>query len=205
MQNPTPQVPEYELVAHISKAKGLNGQLVAHVLGELSVLYPGLEVWIVPPLLEGVRHTSITEVEVNKHKTGVLLSLDGVTDKTQAGTLAGRYLLAPAKKQDTGTSLLSQEEGEWDKRNVPLSHLPKETVSEMIFTDVTFGSLGALVDLKPGAAYDIWVIEGPYGHLEIPAVDAYVVSEDDTTIQLDLPAGFIEITSVASKGSVHAH
>ena len=98
MQNLAPRIPEYDLVAEISKAKGLDGQLVALELGRLSVLYPGLEVWIVPPALGGVRHSFVTEATDDFKKRGVLIRLEGVEDRTQATELVGRYLLARTVK-----------------------------------------------------------------------------------------------------------
>ena len=192
MQNPTPWNPPYELVAQISKTKGLSGQLVAQELGELSVLRLGLEVWVVPPPLEGVRHTVITELAANQQKPGVLLSLEGVTNRDEANELAGRYLLARISpdSQDQaqtiaqdGTESLSQDQG--------------QVALGTTFIDSAYGSLGQLISINPGPAYDIWVVEGSYGHLEIPAVDEYLVQEDggtNTVVHLALPPGFIEIT-----------
>ncbi|MCL2750811.1 MAG: hypothetical protein FWE96_07445, partial [Coriobacteriia bacterium] len=93
MHDQTPRISEYDLVAEISKAKGLDGQLVALEMGRLSVLYPGLEVWIVPPTRDGVRRSTVIEAIDDFKKRGVLIRLEGVEDRTQATELVGRYLL----------------------------------------------------------------------------------------------------------------
>jgi 16S rRNA processing protein RimM len=60
--------------------------------------------------------------------------------------------------------------------------------------------LGTLQEVKPGPAYDIWVIDGPYGELEIPAVADYIAQQGAEQITLSLPRDFIEMT-----GNPHAH
>lgn len=233
MQSPTPRISPYELVAQISKTKGLDGQLVAQELGGLSVLRAGLEVWIVPPTLEGIRHTVIAELVENKQKDGLLLKLEGVDNRTQASELADRYLLArvaqgksvgadahcDAGAHDCGTlstgdalsgkqEITQESDSQGFAQNSDLlleqtAHDPQQQqqlTQTLAFVDANYGALGALDFLKPGPAYDIWVIEGPYGRLEIPAVDAYVVEEDSQAVRLALPAGFVEITA-QSKGA----
>ena len=196
MQNPTPRIPEYDLVAELSKIKGLDGQLVAHELGRLSVLRPGLEVWIVPPAQSGVRHTSVTEVLRNQHKSGVVLSLEGITDRAQASELTGRYLLAriadcthTATEPPDDKELSQLENGEYEESSL------SSVVPGTAFIDTQYGTLGVLQIIKPGPAYDIWVIDGSYGELEIPAVEDYITDEQTDHITLTLPKGFIEITA----------
>lgn len=208
MQNPSSQQRQYELVAQISKAKGLNGQLIAHELGGLSVLYPGLEVWIVPPMLEGIRHTFITEVVDHPHKQGVTIRLEGVDGRDQTKDLAERYLLARTEDlieeepdfdedaDDEDGFFDDFEEGESSDEPMPSASAAR---LGMQFTDTTQGELGVLIQIKPGMQYNTWVIEGPFGLLDIPAVDAYIAKSDATTITLTLPKGFIEIVAPAPK------
>ena len=176
MQNPTPRTPQYELVARIIKTKGLEGQLIAQELGDCSVLCPGMELWIVPPLLRGIRRTTVIEAQDDFKKHGVLITLEGVNDRTQASELAGRYLLASIEQVKAASQLLdpSFDSGS----NAELLSSLSERATEMkgtVFFDASYGDLGVLDSIKPGPAYDLWVVEGPYGHLEIPAVDDYRV------------------------------
>ena len=209
MLNPIPQVPQYELVAKIEKTKGLDGQLVARELGRLSVLRPGLEVWIVPPTMEGTRHTTVTEARDDFKKHGVLVSLEGIDDRTKATEVIGRYLLASKEQVAMATQLLDStydydDESRGEAEETPDTLLntgdsvwraQDRGLKSIAFFDTKKGDLGCLESIKPGPAYDIWVIEGPYGRLEIPAVDDYVSSEDDECITLTLPQGFIEIVT----------
>jgi len=194
MQNLPPRVPEYDLVAEISKAKGLDGQLVALEMGRLSVLYPGLEVWVVPPVLDGVRHTVVTEASDDFKKRGVLIRLEGIDERTQATELVGRYLLAHTSQIEEAAQMadcgFDAEDDTAAAMGVGLSLLTPGTA----FTDVAYGNLGILDSVKPGPAYKIWVIDGPFGQLEIPAVDEYILEEDIEQVTLTLPRGFIEMT-----------
>ncbi len=204
MQNPTPHTPQYELVAQINKTRGLDGQLVAQESGGLSVLYPGLEVWIVPPVCEGVRHTTVVEVQDDFKKHGVLIRLKGVADRTQATRLIGRYLLAHSEQIDTATQLLDYGFDEGSEEVAPSSPREHSMIQEgALFLDTFYGILGRLDSIKPGPAYDIWVIDGPYGRLEIPAVDDYISKEtaEETVeeVTLSLPRGFVEITGITNK------
>lgn len=219
---PTPYQPEYEQVAQISKTKGLDGQLIAHELGGLSVLRPGLEVWIVPPTLRGIRHTQVASIQRDQHKQGVVLYLEGIDDRTQASELLDRYLLAKVPEgsrrpswslstdsertldHDEGNNTLQDAHGEVGEYSSQATGSDEPWTREdtltpakdLSFSDVTHGELGILTQVKQGPAYDIWVIEGPYGVLEVPAVEAYLVEEDEEKLVLDLPKGFIEMTSV---------
>jgi len=221
MQDQAPRIPEYDLVAEISKAKGLDGQLVALELGRLSVLCPGLEVWIVPPTREGVRRTMVTEAIDDFKKRGVLIRLEGVNDRTHATELVGRYLLCHEDARQCENSLsfagltgesktshvnngfagqYADQVGAGERQEL----FVKPDVSGTHFTDAVYGSLGVLHDIKPGPAYEIWVIDGPYGELDIPAVDEYILEESPEQITLSLPKGFIEITTKGKGGAGYA-
>jgi 16S rRNA processing protein RimM len=204
---PTPQTHHYELVAEIYKTKGLDGQLVAQELGGLSVLRPGLGVWIVPPTLEGVRHTVVREVIEDQHRRGVLLSLEGIDNRSEASELAGRYLLARKSDRDSAIAdvgpVAAARDGAADDPaggGTPAGAFGSSASAGLAFTDIHYGELGCLDSVKPGPAYDIWVLKGPYGQLEIPAVADYVVAEDAKLVTLALPQGFIEITGVGTAG-----
>ncbi|MCL2808274.1 MAG: hypothetical protein FWD27_09030 [Coriobacteriia bacterium] len=215
MQNPTPRIPEYDLVAEICKTKGLDGQLVAQELGRLSVLRPGLEVWIVPPTLNGVRQTMVTEAIEDFKKRGVLIRLKGVEDRTQATELIGRSLLARLEQRNAAVMIDDDEdEGLYREATSIAPHQrgnPGAVSVGTHFVDTTYGDLGILEDIKAGPAYEVWVISGSYGILEIPAVDAYVASAisvaaetaaaaaDGRALRLALPKGFIEMTGAARR------
>lgn len=195
-----PWVPAFDLVAQIGKTKGLDGQLVAQETGRLSILRPGLEVWIVPPTLAGVRQTVVSEVIQDSSKRGLLIRLEQITNRTEAQELAGRYLLArtePGYSAATAAAAAAGGQASSKARQAPgkeADAIP-EDVPRVRFSDINYGELGTLLEVRDGPAYDIWVVAGPYGLLEIPAVDAYLLDEQANMIRLSLPKGFIEITT----------
>ena len=84
---------DYELVALISKSKGLRGEIIVRSSDGLPLnLYEGLEVWIVPPPLGAVRHTRVALLR--EQAKGLIVTLEGLVDPDDARKLVGRYLLA---------------------------------------------------------------------------------------------------------------
>jgi len=177
-----------------------------------------------------VRQTVVTEAVDDFKKRGVLIRLEGVDDRTQATELTGRYLLAHTEQvaeamqvsvdtvargisvPETGGLLKSAglnsqanypERAPGPEATQALSFRVSSNVPMTHFTDVAYGDLGVLDSMKPGPAYEIWIISGPYGELEIPAVDEYIEEETPEQITLNLPRGFIEITT-KGKGGMHS-
>jgi len=62
--------------------------------------------------------------------------------------------------------------------------------------DRTLGDLGKVTDLLPTAAHDIYVVQGSYGEVLIPAVAAFVLDIDPESgrMTVDLPAGLVSET-----------
>ena len=60
--------------------------------------------------------------------------------------------------------------------------------------DVSLGELGTLVDVFSTAAHDIFVVQGPYGEVLIPVVDAFLrnVDQEEGRITVDLPEGLVQ-------------
>jgi 16S rRNA processing protein RimM len=181
---------QYAQIAQITKAKGLKGQFVASECSELFCLSDvlGLEVWIVPPSMHGMRRGTIESVEQKPGAYDYLLSLTGVDDLSAAQELAGRFLLArltDLEKRTLPDSPCALAETESSGSD----HLHKS----VNFKDVNAGDLGKLVRTDQTPAYELWVVDGPHGELLIPAVEEYVVEATPELITLKLPKGFMEI------------
>ncbi|MDR1358901.1 MAG: hypothetical protein LBJ48_06070, partial [Coriobacteriales bacterium] len=135
-----------------------------------------------------VRHTAVTLAQDDFKKRGVLIRLEGVESRTQASRLTGRYLLACIEQAEAAVRRNSLE---YDGESAGDSG---ESLEGKLFIDTAYGNLGCLDAIKTGPAYAIWVVDGPYGRLEIPAVDTYIVEDEPGQTTLSLPPGFIEIT-----------
>jgi 16S rRNA processing protein RimM len=60
--------------------------------------------------------------------------------------------------------------------------------------DRRLGSIGTLEDVFSTAAHDIYVINGDYGEVLVPAVDAFLIGVDleKRCVMFDLPEGLVE-------------
>jgi 16S rRNA processing protein RimM len=137
-------------------------------------VWEGLRLWIVPPEHDLIRETRVRAVA--EKGEFLLLSLEGVTERTAAQRLAGRYLLA-----------LVDDCGE---------QLDKDGRSSSVGLDVVdeaWGFLGAIVNERHGFAQTLWVVEGPFGEVLIPAVDEFICSRDQSTVRVRIPAGLLEL------------
>lgn len=111
------------------------------------------------------------------HKGLVLLRLEGVESLTAAEGLVGAEVML--RYEDLGG--LEEEEFYWFQ------------LHGLTVVDLTLGELGTLEDLFTTAAHDIYVVQGPFGEVLIPAVEAFVkeVDLEARHMVVDLPAGLV--------------
>jgi 16S rRNA processing protein RimM len=62
-------------------------------------------------------------------------------------------------------------------------------------TDVARGPLGVIVEERAGAAQTLWVVDGPFGEILIPAVDEFVHARDEAAVQVSLPEGLLGLNA----------
>lgn len=155
--------PQYELVARVGKARGLEGEVTATTAGDLPFcVYEGLRVHVVPPTLYGVRELTVTLVEDGPGST-YRLRFEEVSSIGAAEQLAGRYLLADADDLDLSDTRLH----EMGRRVIDERH----------------GDLGEIVEVIETAANDVWVVRGPLGEVLVPVIDDVIVAYPDDTTQ----------------------
>jgi 16S rRNA processing protein RimM len=170
----------YCRLAQITRVKGLAGEVVAVPLRTLPLrAWEGLRLWIVPPDHGLIRETRVRSVvEHGAGDADVLLALEGVTDRLTAQRLQGRFVLARA--DDCGEAL--DGGGDEAKSAVGLTVIDEE-----------HGLLGSIVEERRGAAQTLWVLDGPFGEVLIPAVGEFILSRDTETICVCLPHGLLEL------------
>jgi 16S rRNA processing protein RimM len=163
----TPQQPElrYLAIGRIVRAHGLHGELSVTILTEFPErfettewVYLGNEFEASPYRLESYRW----------HKKNLLLTLSGITDRTQAEQLRGQYVqvpLAEAIPLPEGTYYLYQ-----------LLGLQVVTIDGQ--------SLGVVADIIETGANDVYVVEGDGRQILLPAIDDVVRSIDLETGQI---------------------
>jgi 16S rRNA processing protein RimM len=165
----------YRRIAQISRAKGLAGEVAVVPLGNFSLqTWEDLRLWIVPPDHGLIRETYVRTVA--ESKTYLLLGLEGVTERTTAQRLVGRYLLACTDDCDG-------QPGE-DR---------KDSAVGLAVRDEVRGFLGTIIDERLGIAQTLWVVEGPFGEVLIPAVDEFICSRDEAEVCVRVPEGLLEL------------
>lgn len=165
----------YRSIARIQKTHGRNGEVVAVPTHGLPLLLrKGLEVALVPPGLKGPRR-QVVERCVDA-SGGQLVAFADVRSLGEAARLVGKTVLARVA-------------------DLP-SDLALHDVDALIGRDVCdkrLGQVGSIVEVMRGPAQDVWVVEGRYGEVLVPVVDA-VVREFSPTggICVDLPRGLVD-------------
>jgi 16S rRNA processing protein RimM len=166
----------YRRVAQISRAKGRIGEVIATPLRILPTsAWENLSLWIVPPDHELVRETRVRSASASGDQ--VLLLLEGVTNRATAQRLRGRYLLS---RVEDGTDTPNEGEG---------------SAVGLRVIDTRRGPLGVIIEERVGLAQTLWVVDGSFGEVLIPAVDEFVRARDKETIQVSLPTGLLELNA----------
>jgi 16S rRNA processing protein RimM len=140
----------------VTKAHGLRGEVTVLVLSEVASRFePGSVLH-----LEDGRALSVAACRPDRGR--LLVTFDGVADRTAAEQLNGRYLFVP---EDGAPEL---PEG---------SFWPHELVGCEVVTD-SGRSLGEIREVVLGVANDIWVTGPPEAEVLVPALKDVVRSVD---------------------------
>jgi 16S rRNA processing protein RimM len=138
--------------------------------------WEGLPLWVVPPDHDLIRKTRV--LTATENEKGLVLTLEGVTDRTTAQRLVGRFLLASTDDCDVE-----------DANRDASSFVGKEVVDEVR------GLIGTVVEERRGTAQTLLVVEGPFGEVLIPQVDEFIRSDDGHMLGVRLPEGLLELST----------
>ena len=165
---------EHRNVASVIKTHGRKGEVVVAATDGLpSLLEEGMEVALVPPALKGPRHLAITGC-VGDGRTR-LVSFAGVDDLCAASKLVGRSVLVRVRDLPEDLAL----------------HDAYAVMGREV-TDVRLGSLGVVSEVMQGPANDVWVVEGPFGEVLVPAVAQIVLdATGEGPILVNVPQGLV--------------
>lgn len=149
----------YVNIAQVVKTRGLEGKILVRCTEGLPFcIFEGLEVHVVPPLLQGVRCAAVSFIE-SWDDSSAVISLCGVDGIDEAEQLVGRYLLAHEDELD-----LSPEED-------MVLVLGCAAVSD------DGRQLGTVTEYLETKANDVLVITRPDGgELLVPVIDETIVS-----------------------------
>lgn len=194
---------ELTAVARVAKTYGSKGEVVVATTNNLPfLLAQHMRVCILPPELTGHRWFTVKAIQgddahndahddahndasaavgATAHdafyaRSGVVVSFNEVTTMNQAQTLVGKTIC------------------------VPTHALPEDVVrynaADLIGTrviDTNYGELGTIDDILFGPTQNVWVIQGRYGEILLPAVDEFIEGFDEAgSIRVCTPTGLIE-------------
>ena len=189
-------VKSYRQVASIIRVRGVKGEAeVQDIDGLLSRLPAGIELWLVPPTASGPRQTRIETMR--ESASGIWVTLAGIEDRDTAAPLIGRFLLAaedellPEPPPDESTTFADQEAQD-PGLSPEKPTMPPEALG-LLVNDITHGFIGSIVEVSDISPQTVWIVEGPFGDVMIPAVEAFVRSWDKTAVIVDLPRGLLEL------------
>lgn len=146
------------------------------VHGLPSLIAEGMTVVPVPPALKGSRKFSVISVE-SDDREGSLVTFEGVATISDAEALVGKTLLVEEDCLPENFSLV----------NASLL-IGREVI------DVEHGSLGEITEVLVGPTQNVWVIDGSFGQVMMPAVDEFIVEAPvEGPITVSIPQGLLRL------------
>lgn len=141
-----------------------------------SLIAEGMTVVPVPPALKGSRKFSVISVE-SDDREGSLVTFEGVATISDAEELVGKTLLV---------------EEDCLPENFSLVNASLLVGREVI--DVEHGSLGEITEVLVGPTQNVWVIEGSFGQVMMPAVDEFIIEAPvEGAISVSIPQGLLRL------------
>ena len=166
---------KYRAIATVVKTHGRKGEVVAEPRHGLPLLLEkGARVVVVPPTLKGPR--SFVVASCANSDVAQCVSFEGVENLARADELVGRTVLMHVDDLPDNFVLYDVE-----------SLIGREV------HDVTYGTLGNIVEILRGPANDVWAIEGPRGEVLVPVVEHVVVDVPEKgAIVCAVPKGLVK-------------
>ena len=138
------------------------------------LLHAGLQVALVPPALKQSRWHVVEHVG-DVGQDGQLVQLSGLRSIGEADEAVGKTLLARIDDLPADLALHDLD-----------ALMGREVIDEV------HGSLGVISQVMQGVAQDVWQIEGPYGEVLLPAVDAFIIEvPEQGAVHVRVPEGTV--------------
>lgn len=151
----------FTAVAKVVKTRGLDGAVAVTPLvgSDLAAAVGGLPLWPVPPRWVP-RPLHVEAVRSGRTEGTSVVTFREVRDVTTARKLVGALLLAQ-------TDLLPEAVRESD-----------DVLVGFAVIDESRGRLGEIADVIVTGANDVWVVNGPFGEVLVPAIPDVVLRLD---------------------------
>jgi len=175
--------PAFLVVGHLNKVHGTKGEIYVWPLSDHPestfapgvILYLGDEKGEAPDASQG----TLTIEAVRSFQRGYLLKVGGITTRTEAERLQGRYVLRPTAE------LEGLEEGE----------LFYHQLLGMKVVTVAGEEIGNIVEVYELAPVDLLAVRGPGGTRHIPFLKSLIVevNPEAGTLIIDPPEGLLDL------------
>lgn len=152
---------DYVAIGRILAPHGVRGEIRVEIMTDFPERFaPGSQL-----LIEG-ESGRCTIVSARPHKGALLVLLDGYQDRTQIERLRGRHLLLPRG----------------EAADLPEGEYYADELEGMTVVTTDARVLGRLVEVLWTGANEVYVVQGDYGEILLPAI-AEVVQEVDVARQ----------------------
>jgi 16S rRNA processing protein RimM len=117
-----------------------------------------------------------------KKGQSVILTLEGIVDRTQAGSFVGKEIFLDR----TRLSPLAEGEYYWHE------------LEGLTVVSVGGEEMGTLSDILSTGAHDVYVVKGDRGEILVPAVEQMVkkIDLEKGVMKVDLPPGLVEANAL---------
>jgi len=172
--------PLYFAIGKIVKAHGIRGEVQLYPYLEEPSLFDHKDVFI-QDLLGNKVLNKVLKVR-SKHSRSIVLSLEGIDDRTQAEALVGMEIFMERAQLPP----LASGEYYWDE------------IEGISVVSIGGEELGILSDVLSTDAHDIYVVKGDRGEILVPAIRQMVkdIDPDRGVMVVDLPPGLIEANAL---------
>ena len=168
-------------VAVLAHTKNLNGGLVARSASGLPLLLDeGMDVALVPPVLDAPRNVTVASVDMRKENEG-LVFFEEVVDAHAAEMLVGCHCLVRKSDVDEEIVLFEQARMSWEGWRA---------------VDEAAGFAGEVARVEERPVQSLLVLRGDTGaEFYVPLVDEFIIDVDEAgrCIHLNCPAGLFEL------------
>lgn len=162
-------------VAEIIKTKNLEGGLVLCSSADLPfVLEEEMEVFFVPPNLEGIRSARIRKITEQTNATWFVFFHE-ITSIATAEALVGKHCLVR-------------------RSDITIDVAREASLDGFVVQDETYGHLGRVKEMIDNNFQSLLIIEGPQGEVMIPFVDEMLlnIDEEQHILTVRIPHGLLE-------------
>jgi 16S rRNA processing protein RimM len=172
--------PSFFALGRIVKTHGIHGEVQVYSYSDVEYFFDYKDIFVQGKYGDKVPQR-VVKARVKKGQS-VILTLEGVVDITQAGSLVNTEIFLDRAK----LSPLAEGEYYWHE------------IEGLSVVSAKGEELGILSDVLATGAHDVYVVKGDRGEILVPAVEQMVkkIDFEKGVMVVDLPPGLIEANAL---------